>query len=133
MDMSDLSTSDTLDAISYFLFPNFMPWGGLANPLVYRFRPGETPDECIWETMLFHPYEGERPPSCETVYLDFDDRMIDQKALGRLALVLHQDDLQLPAVQRGMKSLESGHLTLTEYQELRIRHFHKLLGQWLGE
>ncbi|MET0371429.1 MAG: aromatic ring-hydroxylating dioxygenase subunit alpha [Sphingobium sp.] len=132
VDMSGVSTAETLDAISYFMFPNFMPWGGFAYPLVYRFRPGETPDSCIWDVMLFHPFEGDRPPSCETAYLDYDDSLMEQTQLGGLALVLHQDDVQLPAVQRGMKNLADGNLVLTEYQELRIRHFHKLLERQLG-
>lgn len=132
VDMSGVSTAETLDAISYFMFPNFMPWGGFAYPLVYRFLPGDSPDSCIWDVMLFHPFEGERPPSCETVTLDYDDSLMEQTQLGGLALVLHQDDVQLPAVQRGMKNLTDGKLVLTEYQELRIRHFHKLLERQLG-
>jgi nitrite reductase/ring-hydroxylating ferredoxin subunit len=132
IDATGLSETEALDAISYFMFPNFMPWGGLAYPLVYRFRPGKDPDWCIWETMLFHPYEGERPPSCEKVVLGPDDPMLDVAALGGLALVLHQDAVQLPAVQRGMKQMPGDALAVSEYQEMRIRHYHRLLEDYIA-
>jgi nitrite reductase/ring-hydroxylating ferredoxin subunit len=131
IDASKLSAAEALDAISYFVFPNFMPWPTLAYPLVYRFRPAESPDWCIWDTMLFLPFEGERPPSAEIIKLGPEDPLENVAGLGGLALVLHQDAVQLPAVQRGMKNLASGQLTLTEYQEVRIRHYHRTLEQYL--
>lgn len=133
VDTSNWSTAETLDAISYFIFPNFMPWPTMAYPLVYRFLPTEDPDWCIWDVMLFFPFEGERPPSCETSVLQPEDSLEEMTQLGGLALVLHQDDVQLPAVQRGMKNLADGKLVITEYQELRIRHYHKLLEQYIGQ
>jgi nitrite reductase/ring-hydroxylating ferredoxin subunit len=132
IDASKLSAAEALDAISYFVFPNFMPWPTLAFPLVYRFRPAHSPDWCIWETMFFLPFEGKRPASAPVIELGADDPMENVAALGGLALVLHQDAVQLPAVQRGMKNLASGWLTLTRYQELRIRHYHRTLEQYLG-
>ncbi|MDO7842181.1 aromatic ring-hydroxylating oxygenase subunit alpha [Sphingomonas immobilis] len=133
IDPATVSDSEALDAISYFMFPNFMPWPTLAYPLVYRFTPLEDPDWCVWETMLFHPFTGERPPSCAVNDLGTDGSMVDDATeLGGLALVLHQDDVQLPAVQRGMKNLASGELILTETQELRIRHLHKVLEDYIN-
>jgi hypothetical protein len=132
IDASGVSDCEAVDAISYFMFPNFMPWGCLSYPLVYRFRPGKDPDWCIWDTMLFHPFSGERPPSCETQVLGPDDAMVDVEALGGLALVLHQDAVQIPAVQRGMKQMQGNALAVSEYQELRIRHYHKLLEDYIA-
>ena len=40
---------------------------------------------------------------------------------------------ELPAVQRGMHNLVNDQLTLTEYLELRIRHYHQTLDRYLGE
>ena len=52
-DFSKLSTSEAIDLIQYFLFPNLGPWAGMATPLVYRFRPhGDNPEECIMEIMM---------------------------------------------------------------------------------
>jgi len=37
-DFSQASDSEMLDALVYFVFPNFIMWGGYSN-LLYRFRP----------------------------------------------------------------------------------------------
>jgi nitrite reductase/ring-hydroxylating ferredoxin subunit len=132
IDASGYSTAEMLDAISYFVFPNFMPWSGYNYPLVYRFLPGKDPDWCVWETMLFHPFEGERPPSCEKIVLGPEDSFLDVPDLGGLALPLHQDAIHMPAVQRGMKNLKNGQLTLAEYEEVRIRHYHQRLTEFMG-
>jgi phenylpropionate dioxygenase-like ring-hydroxylating dioxygenase large terminal subunit len=132
IDASGVSECEAVDAISYFMFPNFMPWSSMSYPLVYRFRPGKDPDWCIWDTMLLYPFTGERPPSCETVVLGPDDPMLSVEPLGGLALVLHQDAVQLPAVQRGMKQMPGDALTISAHQEMRIRHYHKLLDEYLS-
>ena len=132
LDPDTISDCEAIDAISYFVFPNFMPWGSLTYPLVYRFRPGKDPDWCIWEAMLLRPFKGERPPSCETIVLGPDDPLRDVEALGGLALVLHQDAVNLPLVQSGMKTLEKDEMAVSEYQELRIRHYHALLSEYIA-
>ena len=59
----DLSDTEALDGIEYFLFPNFFPWGGYLTPLVYRFRPwDDDPGRCLMEVMLLDPLPvGPRP------------------------------------------------------------------------
>ena len=132
VNVDDLSDAELLDPVSYFVFPNFMPWPHIAYPLVYRFRPDSDPDYCIWETMLFQTFSGERPPSGPHYKLDLEDRLDSIEELGALGLVLQQDAEQLPLVQSGMKNLASGQLVLSEYQEVRIRHFHRTLEYYLG-
>jgi phenylpropionate dioxygenase-like ring-hydroxylating dioxygenase large terminal subunit len=121
VDCSNLSASEALDAISYFIFPNMMPWGCLSFPLVYRFRPDESgdPDWCIWEAMLLLPYSGERPPSGPVIKVGPDESFESIIELGQLAMILQQDADLLPGTQRGMKNLADGKLILTESQELR--------------
>jgi hypothetical protein len=51
--------------------------------------------------------------------------------LGLLARVFNQDTFNLPKVQKGLPSLRKG-ITLANYQETKIRHFHWLLGKQLG-
>jgi phenylpropionate dioxygenase-like ring-hydroxylating dioxygenase large terminal subunit len=131
-DASRLSTSETIDPISYFVFPNFMPWPSLSYPLVYRFRPDEDPNWCIWDTMIIVPFAGERPPSAPVVRLGPEDSFEDVPALGALGRVLQQDAAHLPALQRGMRNLVCGQLNLTEYQEVRIRHYHQTLQRYLN-
>jgi hypothetical protein len=82
--------------------------------------------------MLFVPFKGERPPSAPTLKLGPDDSFEDF-GLGEVGTLFQQDAEQLPAVQRGMHNLVNDRLTLTEYLEIRIRHYHQTLDAYLGD
>ena len=59
---------------------------------------------------------------------------IDKKrAFPDLAQVFNQDTFNLPKVQAGLKTLamSKGTVTLAVYQETKIRHFHKILDEYL--
>ena len=130
----EVSDAETGDAIEYFLFPNFVPWGGYSR-INYRFRPyGNDPDMCIMDVMLLAPFnksEG-RPPAAPVHWLGPDDPWTDAPELGLLAKVFVQDTFNIPRVQRGLKATVKPGATLANYQEVRIRHFHQELDRWLG-
>ncbi len=133
-DMSDLSTSEALDAIEYFLFPNLVPWGGQGVPICYRFRPnGNDPHSSIMEIMLLfaNPDEGPPPPPSPTTKLGLDDTWTDAAALGGAGMVVDQDTDNLIRIQRGLQASKRGTVTLAAYQESRIRHFHETLENYL--
>ena len=44
----------------------------------------------------------------------------------------NQDSFNLPKVQKGLASLRKD-ITLANYQETKIRHFHHLLSRYVGE
>jgi phenylpropionate dioxygenase-like ring-hydroxylating dioxygenase large terminal subunit len=132
VDVSSFPDAELIDGTEYFLFPNFMPWPSLGNPIVYRFRPGESADWCIWETMLFLPFAGERPPSGSIIKVGPDESLADVKELGYLDLVLQQDAAQLPHVQRGLKASATRVVNLARYQEARIRHYNQTLDSYLA-
>ena len=128
-EVDTLSDAEFVDTIYYNLFPNISPWGCL-NPIFYRFRPlGDNPEECIHETMFMMPVkQGEqRPAPAKVHWLDFDDDYCDAAELGMLAKVFNQDVVNLPHVQRGMKSIKSKEIVFANYGETKIRHFHQLL------
>jgi phenylpropionate dioxygenase-like ring-hydroxylating dioxygenase large terminal subunit len=128
----DLCDAEAAD--SYFLnvFPNIHPWGGY-NQIFYRFRPdGDDHEACLMEVMLLGPYTGERPPAAREVRLSAEDHWRDAtEVLGSLARVFDQDEFNLEAVQRGLHSTWRDHVTLSRYQELKVRHFHQLYEQWV--
>jgi nitrite reductase/ring-hydroxylating ferredoxin subunit len=131
IDASKLTISEAIDPVSYSVFPNLAPWPTLYFPLTYHFIPLD--DEwCYWDTIMFLPFVGERPPSAPMIELGPDDSFETVASLGKMGLVAQQDGDQLPAVQRGMRNLKSGLITLTEYQEQRIRHFHRTYEKYLG-
>jgi phenylpropionate dioxygenase-like ring-hydroxylating dioxygenase large terminal subunit len=121
---------------SYFLnvFPNVHPWGGY-NQISYRFRPdGDDHESCLMEVWLLGPYTGERPPAAEHIQLDADEHWRDAvETLGSLARVFDQDEFNLEAVQKGLRSTWRDRVTLSRYQELKVRHFHELYSRWVVE
>jgi phenylpropionate dioxygenase-like ring-hydroxylating dioxygenase large terminal subunit len=135
-DFSAVTDSEALDAIEYFVFPNFMPWAGYTTPLSYRFRPhGDDHERSLMDVMLLEPLpaSGPRPAPADTRYLADGQSWADAPELGYLGRILNQDTATLARVQQGLGALPTPDVTLAHYQENRIRHFHHTLGQYLGE
>jgi phenylpropionate dioxygenase-like ring-hydroxylating dioxygenase large terminal subunit len=128
-----LCDAELADSFYYTVFPNFHPWGAF-NRIVYRFRPnGDDHETSIMECMYLAPFrEGERPPAAKIHWLDFDEDWTNAPELGPLARIFNQDSFNLPKVQRGLRATQKPGLTLGNYQEAKIRHFHGLLERWLG-
>jgi phenylpropionate dioxygenase-like ring-hydroxylating dioxygenase large terminal subunit len=129
--------SELMDSTLYLLFPNFAPWAGHGTIINYRHRPnGDDVDSCIMDIYLLTRYpEGEEPPAdAPTVQLGIDEpfkNAADVLGAG-LANVFEQDGANLPQVQKGMKASKKGAVTLGNYQEVRIRHFHQTLDKYLS-
>jgi len=134
-DFSALTDCEALDAIEYFVFPNFVPWAGYTTPLAYRFRPaGDDHTAAIMDVMLLEPLPatGPRPAPSPTRHLGEGERWADAPELGYLGRILDQDTATLGRVQRGLE-VPGPDVTLAGYQESRLRHFHATLGSYLGE
>jgi len=81
--------------------------------------------------MVFLPFEGERPPSGPTIVQTPGESLADIPELGFLGPVLQQDVENLESLQRGLRASLSQKVTLSNYQEVRIRHFHQTLQEYV--
>jgi phenylpropionate dioxygenase-like ring-hydroxylating dioxygenase large terminal subunit len=135
-DVDSWCDAEMVDSIYYTLFPNFHPWGAF-NRINYRFRPvGRQVDMCVMECIYTDSFEGDRPPPAPYRLLGLDDQWVDATPeLGLLAKVFQQDSFNLPAMQRGLETMAArgGSLTVTRYQELKVRHFHHLWERHVAE
>jgi hypothetical protein len=134
-DFSELTDCEALDAIEYFVFPNFVPWAGYTTPLTYRFRPlGCDPASSLMDIWLLEPTPvGEpRPAAAKVRLLEIDQPWREAPELGFLGPILDQDTATLERVQRGLATSKKPGITLAHYQESRIRHFHSTLDRYLG-
>ena len=128
-----LSDAEVQDSIYYTLFPNFHPWGGY-NRIVYRFRPWQNRhDRSLMECYYLSPFSGDRPPPAKLHLLGEDDPWTDAPELGLLAKVFTQDTFNLPSVQTGLEAAQFDEVVFARYQETKLRHFHTLLSQWIGD
>ena len=135
-DLTGASNAEVLDVIQYFLFPNLVPWGGHGVPICYRFRPfGSDPEKSIMEIMLLFakPEDGSHPRPPAPVELGIDDSWQDAAALGSAGFVADQDTENLRRIQRGLRASRKPGITLANYQESRIRHFHNTLDRYIND
>ena len=127
------STSEIIDAIQYFVFPNFIPWAGYGVPIVYRFRPnGHNPDKSIFEVILLYENNDEKKETDPGInWLDEDDSWTKAEELGGLGALFDQDEAAFRSGQLGLKASNKKGSTFSLYQESRIRHFHKTIDMYL--
>jgi phenylpropionate dioxygenase-like ring-hydroxylating dioxygenase large terminal subunit len=130
--VDELCDAEMVDSNFMTVFPNMHPWGGY-NELTYRFRPaGDDHESCIMDVFLLSPYAGERPAPAVERRLGADDSWhLAVEELGSLARVFDQDEYNLESVQKGMRAMSKPGLSLSVYQESKIRHFHALYDLWV--
>ncbi|CAI7979688.1 Rieske (2Fe-2S) domain protein [Frankia sp. Hr75.2] len=138
LDLSSTPAYQLMDAVQYFVFPNFFPWDSGMTNIYYRFRPnGEDPDSCILEIFYLTPVpEGApRPEPAKIHWLERDGDWLDAPELGSLSAIVNQDRINMPQIQRGLKALKRTKpgITLASYQESRIRHFHSRLMDYIAD
>jgi nitrite reductase/ring-hydroxylating ferredoxin subunit len=133
-DHEGATDSELLDALVYNVFPNFAPWGGYMPNIVYRWRPGKTPDTCLMEVrVLARVKKGEPiPRGVPMHYLTTDEKWTDAPEIGGLGAVFEQDMENLPYVQDGLHCSKNGQVQLANYQEIRIRQFHDTMDKYLA-
>ena len=76
------------------------------------------------------PLLGRAAAAAAIHYLREDEDFTAGHEIGPyLARILNQDLYNMPSVQQGMKATRKPTVTFSRYQELKIRHFHKLLDE----
>ncbi len=134
-DLSHVSDTEVLDASLYHLFPAFAPWAGIGQSLVYRWRPGATPDTCFMDVIRLAPIpdSGEAPPPAPTQRLTLEQSWKEAEGMAGLADVFEQDMSNLPRVQAGLKSTGKRGVSFGLYQETRMRMHHRLIDRFIDE
>jgi phenylpropionate dioxygenase-like ring-hydroxylating dioxygenase large terminal subunit len=135
IDYSNTSDAELLDAIQYFAFPNFSPWFGITQSLVYRWRPnGDDPNTSIMDVwrLTSVPPGMDHPRCAPHQHLTLDQDWHAAEGMGLLASIFEQDMSNLWRVHAGIKASKRP-LTLSLYQESRLRHFHAALDARLAD
>jgi phenylpropionate dioxygenase-like ring-hydroxylating dioxygenase large terminal subunit len=131
VDLSAVSTSEMMDSLEYFLFPNMFFFPGINIRLCYRFRPIDV-DHCLHEILLLQPLpeSGERPEPAHPIRLEVEDSytLVDNFPLAE---ILDQDTDNLAMQRAGAKASKKGAQSLGNYQEARIRRLHMTLDEYL--
>lgn len=133
VDLSNVSTSIMLDSIEYHLFPNACFFPGIQIPLIYRFRPTSL-GTCVHEIMILQPVpeKGERPEPAPVQKLTAETSYKTVEGFA-LAHVLDQDTENFYRQWAGMNASFKKGQTLGNYQEVRIRNFHRTLDTYISQ
>jgi len=124
-DYSDLNDDQLTDDYHYLIFPNITLNVHADDLMLFRQRPHPTdPNKMFYDLQNFRLLKQgeEKPERPEHRFYRHGE-----KSLGQ---VLDQDAYNLPGVQLGMQSEGFPGLWLGD-QELRIRHFHKVIDDYV--
>lgn len=126
-DFTGLNEDQLVDDYHYYIFPNITMNIFAEFLLFFRQRPHESdPNKMYYDVQWYERRKvGQEPPPVP----DHEQFRHGEKSLG---LVLDQDSVNLPYVQRGMNSSAFAGLWISK-QERRIRHMHKTLMDYVGE
>ena len=134
-DMSAYTDTEILDVMEYCLFPNMILFPGLSLPMVYRFRPlGDDPDRSLFDLIFLRPVpdDGERPEPAQPVRLSETESYTSVPGIDpAFGHVYDQDTDNLRAQQEGFHAARKRAQTLTNYQEVQIRHMEQTLDLYL--
>ena len=124
-DYSQLNDDQLTDDYHYLIFPNVTLNVHADDLMLFRQRPHPTdPDRMLYDIWTFELVpEGHEWPA-RPKHQQFKH---GEKSIG---LVLDQDAANLPGVQAGMHSAAFEGLWIGA-QELRIRHFHKVIDDYV--
>ncbi|WP_299309050.1 aromatic ring-hydroxylating dioxygenase subunit alpha [uncultured Croceicoccus sp.] len=136
LDYSGHSVPEMIDSIKYHVFPNVMIYPAPGLCLVQQFRPdGHDRDHSIFDQYVLHPKPRDgKYEVAEVEELGEDEAFASLESMDPfLASVLDQDTDIMRAQREGMYTSGKGAQTLSSYQESRIRHFHKTLGEYMQD
>ncbi len=137
MDFSQVTDSELLDAILYWLFPNIEIWGGFLGNIVYRARPcGQDPDSCLFEVMVLQRLGADQQPKrgVPVHRLQDHESFSDAPELAVLGKVFDQDMDNLPHMQEGLRAAaHNGRdgLLFGEYVDSRLLHMHSTIDRYI--
>lgn len=133
-DIDKFSDAELNDTSYCDLFPNFHPWMGFSR-INFRFRPvGNDPDKAVMDVIYLAPWPKDKPkpPAAKPHVLSEDEPWSAAEELGSLARILDQDVGNMVGVQKGLKTKQPPHIWFSQYQEGKIRNFHRNYDRWMG-
>jgi hypothetical protein len=92
----------------------------------------------IMEVYMLDPFDESqpRPAPGQPQKLGPEDPFVKAPALGGLARIFQQDEVNMPKMQLGIKAMyahdRNASLQFASYAETKIKHFHKLWERWMN-
>ena len=133
LDLSSVSDTEVLDAIEYYVFPNFSPWGAYSFPIVYRVRPdGDRHESCFFEAMLAAPDGDDPGPDVPMTVLDWGASWTEVPGMTGVGAILDQDMQNIRKLQLGLRSRGLTEVSFSASMEGNIRAMHQGVDDYIA-
>jgi len=128
LDVSGLTDEQMSDNHGWTLFPNFFMTirAGECHVIMAVPHPDGDPNRCIWHvaSFMYLPKEIADQFSADLVE-------VDEPGSYKYFEALHQDYVQMPRQQLGLRNNRLDHLTLVK-EEIVIAHFHSVVDRYVS-
>ncbi len=112
-----------------FIFPNFLVLPQAGNCMMYRVRPdGDDPNACIFEI-----YSTKTYPEAEPVPRASVQKMNNPQDPDQFLQIPRQDFLNIPRMQKGLRTAGCKELLMANYYEKMIVNLHQEVDRYLTD
>lgn len=128
LDVTGLTDDQMSDNQGWVLFPNFFMTvrAGECHIIAAVPHPDGDPNRCIWHvsSYMFLPAEHRDAFRAELIE-------VDEPGSYKYFEALHQDYVQMPRQQKGLRNKRLDHLSLVK-EEVVIGHFHSVVDRYMA-
>ena len=129
LDVSGLTDDQMSDNQGWVLFPNYFMTvrAGECHVVMAAPHPDGDPNRCIWHVasyMYLCPRTSATPFRAEPI-------VVDEPGSYKYFEALHQDYVQMPRQQLGLRNDRLDHMSLVK-EEVVIAHFHSVIDRYLA-
>ncbi|OBK80786.1 aromatic ring-hydroxylating dioxygenase subunit alpha [Mycobacterium sp. 1164985.4] len=128
LDVSGLTDDQMSDNQGWVLFPNFFMTvrAGECHVITAAPHPDGDPNRCIWHvsSYMFLPPEHRDAFRAELIE-------VDEPGSYKYFEALHQDYVQMPRQQKGLRNERLDHMSLVK-EEVVVGHFHSVIDRYMA-
>jgi phenylpropionate dioxygenase-like ring-hydroxylating dioxygenase large terminal subunit len=129
LDVSGLTDNQMSDNQGWVLFPNYFMTvrAGECHVITAAPHPDGDPNRCIWHvaSYMYLPPEHRDAFRAEPI-------VVDEPGSYKYFEALHQDYVQMPRQQRGLRNDRLDHMSLVK-EEVVIAHFHTVIDRYMAD
>ncbi len=128
LDVSGLTDDQMSDNQGWVLFPNFFMTvrAGECHIIMAVPHPDGDPNRCIWHVSSYMYLPDEHRDAFRAELIE-----VDEPGSYKYFEALHQDYIQMPRQQKGLRNERLDHMTLVK-EEVVIGHFHSVIDRYMA-
>ncbi len=128
LDVSELTDAQMSDNHGWVLFPNYFMTirAGECHVIMSAPHPDGDPNRCIWHVASYMYLPPEMRDAFKVDLID-----VEEPGSYKYFEALHQDYIQMPRQQLGLRNSRLDHMTLVK-EEVVIGHYHSVIDRFMN-